>query len=94
MDGSLGIMFHFENILIFCTHRSFVSVQALKCEEILKSKYNHVKINKECTYCFEIIYKSLTVSKQFIRVIFNRSCCVTWLFICFNRRIGCTLHTY
>ena len=56
MDGSLETMFHFENILIFCTRGSFVSVQALKCEEILKSKSNHVKINKECTYCFEIIY--------------------------------------
>ena len=38
MDGSLGIMFHFENILIFCTHGSFVSDQAVKCKDIIKSK--------------------------------------------------------
>ena len=56
MDGSLGIMFHYENILIFCTRGSFVSDQAVKFEDIFKSKYYHVNINKECTYCFEVIY--------------------------------------
>ena len=32
------------------------SEQAEKSEELFKSKYNHVKINKECTYYFEFIY--------------------------------------
>ena len=32
------------------------SEQAEKSEELFKSKYNHVKINKECTYYFEVIY--------------------------------------
>ena len=32
------------------------SEQAEKSGELFKSKYNHVKINKECTYCFEVIY--------------------------------------
>ena len=56
MDGSLAILFHYENIRIFCTRGSFMSEQAVKSEEILRSKYNKVKINKECTYCFEVIY--------------------------------------
>ena len=34
----------------------FDSEQAEKSEELFKSKYNHVKINKECTYYFEVIY--------------------------------------
>ena len=56
MDGSLGIMFHYEDKRIFCTRGSFISEQAVKSEELFKSKYNNVKINKECTYCFEVIY--------------------------------------
>ena len=56
MDGSLGIMFYYENERIFCTRGSFISDQAEKSEELFKSKYNNVNINKECTYCFEVIY--------------------------------------
>merc|ERR1712215_358136 len=56
MDGRLAILFPYENIRIFCTRGSFMSEQAVKSEEILRSKYNKVKINKECTYCFEVIY--------------------------------------
>ena len=43
-------------IRIVCTPGSFDSEQAEKSEELFKSKYNHVKINKKCTYCFEVIY--------------------------------------
>lgn len=56
MDGSLAIMFHYENHRIFCTRGSFVSEQAVKAQQIFTAKYKHVKMNKECTYCFEVIY--------------------------------------
>ena len=56
MDGSLAIMFYYENKRMFCTRGSFVSDQAVKSEKIFNSKYNHVNIKKECTYCFEVIY--------------------------------------
>jgi hypothetical protein len=55
-DGSLVIMFHYENQPIFCTRGSFISEQAVKGQEILRAKYNHISLNKECTYCFEVIY--------------------------------------
>ena len=49
-------MFHYENHLIFCTRGSFISEQAAKAHEIFRAKYNHITMNKECTYCFEVIY--------------------------------------
>ena len=56
MDGSLAIMFHYENQPIFCTRGSFISEQAVKAQKIFTAKYNHDLVNKECTYCFEVIY--------------------------------------
>ena len=56
MDGSLVIMFHYENHPIFCTRGSFISEQSAKAHEIFRAKYKHISINKECTYCFEVIY--------------------------------------
>ena len=56
IDGSLVIMFHYENHPIFCTRGSFISEQAAKAQEIFRAKYRHISINKECTYCFEVIY--------------------------------------
>ena len=56
LDGSLVIMFHYENHPIFCTRGSFISEQAVKGLEIFRAKYNHISLNKECTYCFEVIY--------------------------------------
>ena len=55
-DGSLVIMFHYKNKPIFCTRGSFISEQAVKARQIYKEKYNHDLVNKECTYCFEVIY--------------------------------------
>ena len=49
-------MFHYENKRIFYTRESFVSNPAVKSEEIFKLKYRQDNINKECTYCFEVIY--------------------------------------
>ena len=56
MDGSLVIMFHYENHPIFCTRGSFISEQSAKAHEIFRAKYKHISINRECTYCFEVIY--------------------------------------
>ena len=56
MDGSLAILFHYNDLPIFCTRGSFCSDQALKAEEIYKLKYKDVEVKKECTYCFEVIY--------------------------------------
>ena len=56
MDGSLVIMFYYKDKCIFCTRGSFISQQALKAEEIFKKKYMDEYVNKECTYCFEVIY--------------------------------------
>ena len=44
------------NNRIFCTRGSFCSDQALRAEQIFKMKYIDEDVNKECTYCFEIIY--------------------------------------
>ena len=56
LDGSLAILFHYNDLPIFCTRGSFCSDQALKAEEIYKLKYEDVDVMKECTYCFEVIY--------------------------------------
>ena len=56
MDGSLVIMFHYKGNRIFCTRGSFCSDQALRAEQIFKKKYMDEDVNKECTYCFEVIY--------------------------------------
>jgi RNA ligase len=54
-DGSLGILFYYNNEWIFSSKGSFQSDQAIKGNEILK-KYNIEYLNQEYTYIFEIIY--------------------------------------
>jgi len=56
MDGSLGILFYYENQWHFATKGSFSSDQAIKGREMLE-KYRYQKLNVECTYLFEILYK-------------------------------------
>ena len=56
LDGSLAIMFHYKGNRIFCTRGSFLSDQALRAEQIFKKNYIDEDVNKECTYCFEVIY--------------------------------------
>ena len=56
IDGSLVIMFYYENNPIFYTRGSFISEQSVRGEEIFRRMYNHISTNKECTYCFEVIY--------------------------------------
>jgi RNA ligase len=55
MDGSLGILFNYNNEWILATKGSFTSDQALRGMEILK-KYKYEKLIKGFTYLFEIIY--------------------------------------
>jgi RNA ligase len=56
MDGSLGILFNYEDEWIFATRGSFTSDQSIKGMEML-SKYDYSKLNKEYTYLFEIIFE-------------------------------------
>jgi RNA ligase len=55
MDGSLGILFNYNNEWILATKGSFTSKQAIRGMEILK-KYRYEKLIKGFTYLFEIIY--------------------------------------
>ena len=55
LDGSLGIVFHYENKWHVATRGSFVSEQAIKGSEILK-KYPIDMLAWHKTYLFEIIY--------------------------------------
>ncbi len=57
LDGSLGILFNYNNDWIFASRGSFNSEQAIKGKELLESISNYKDFSKEYTYCFEIIYK-------------------------------------
>lgn len=56
MDGSLGILFNYEDQWIMATRGSFTSEQAIKGLEIVKSKYFLDSWFKEYAYLVEIIY--------------------------------------
>ena len=55
MDGSLGILFNYENEWILATRGSFTSPQAIKGKEIL-DRHDISAWRKDNTYLFEIIY--------------------------------------
>jgi len=55
LDGSLGILFNYQNEWILATRGSFTSPQAIKGKEIL-SKHDISAWRKDNTYLFEIIY--------------------------------------
>ena len=55
MDGSLGILFNYEDEWIMATRGSFTSPQAIKGKEIL-NKHDISPLRKDNTYLFEIIY--------------------------------------
>lgn len=57
LDGSCGILFHYENEWIMATNGSFTSNQAIKGLEIIKSNYDLGYFDKNLTYVVEIIYK-------------------------------------
>lgn len=56
VDGSLGILFNYEGEWHMATKGSFVSEQAKKGMEILRSKYQLGSFIPEMTYLCEIIY--------------------------------------
>jgi RNA ligase len=55
MDGSLGILFSYNDVWVLATRGSFTSDQAVKGFEMLKN-YDYEKLHKDYTYLFEIIY--------------------------------------
>jgi hypothetical protein len=55
LDGSLGILFNYNNEWVFATRGSFTSEQSIKGFEMLKN-YNYKKLHKGYTYLFEILY--------------------------------------
>ena len=55
MDGSLGIMFNYDNTWHIATRGSFISDQAVKAKKIVE-KYNVSELDPFVTYLFEIIY--------------------------------------
>ncbi len=55
LDGSLGILFNYENEWILATRGSFTSSQAIKGRQLLE-KYNYNRLVPGYTYLFEIIY--------------------------------------
>jgi RNA ligase len=56
MDGSLGILFHYNDNWHMATRGSFTSDQAIKGMEILKKKYDLKRFMPEAVYICEIIY--------------------------------------
>jgi hypothetical protein len=55
-DGSLGIAFNYKDKWIVKTSGSFDSEQAKWATEFLVNHCNTEYLDKNCTYCFEIIY--------------------------------------
>jgi len=58
LDGSLGILYHWDNQFYMASRGSFDSVQARRANEILRQKYTNIlpRLNPAKTYLFEIIY--------------------------------------
>lgn len=55
MDGSLIIIFWYDGGWVVASRGSFTSEQAIKGRELL-DKYDLDELDKDKTYCFEIIY--------------------------------------
>jgi RNA ligase len=64
LDGSLGILFHYEGEWILATKRSFTSDQAMRGMEILK-RYKYERLLPGFTYLFEIIYPENRIVCQY-----------------------------
>lgn len=58
LDGSLGILYWLEDEVFMATRGSFISEQAVKATEMLRSTYKEAlaKLDRTNTYLFEIIY--------------------------------------
>ena len=80
MDGSLGILFNYEDQWIMATRGSFASEQAIKGLEIVNSKYFLGSWAKEYAYLVEIIYEANRIVVRydeekivFLSVVLNES---------------------
>lgn len=56
MDGSLGIVFYYNNEWILASRGSFTSDQAIKGNELLKKENTKYGLIPGWSYCMEIIY--------------------------------------
>lgn len=56
LDGSLAILFHYDNEWRIASRGSFVSEQAVKAKEILDQNYSTQQLDPKKSYIFEIIY--------------------------------------
>lgn len=56
LDGSLGILFFYGENWVFASRGSFTSDQAIKGRELLDKTCDYELLDKNNTYCFEIIY--------------------------------------
>lgn len=80
MDGSLGILFHYDGDWHLATKGSFHSDQAVRGMEIIKEKFFLPAFIKEYTYVVEIIYPENRIVVEypepkitFLSVFLNRS---------------------
>lgn len=64
-DGSLATLFQVGGKPYIATRGSFTSDQANKANEILQSKYSHVKFDPKLTYQFEIVYPENQIVLQY-----------------------------
>ena len=55
MDGSLGILFNYNDEWVLATRGSFTSEQSVKGRKLLE-KYDYNRLHTDYTYLFEIIY--------------------------------------
>lgn len=56
MDGSLGILFNYNEEWVFASRGSFTSDQCVKFKEIFYKNHDDLLLSKSNTYLFEIIY--------------------------------------
>ena len=56
LDGSLGILYFWEDKAYIATRGSFLSSMALHATNVLNTKYDVSLLDKSKTYLFEIIY--------------------------------------
>lgn len=56
MDGSLGIIYHYDNEWHVATRGSFTSDQAIRGKQILLEQIQEPYFHEDCTYLAEIIY--------------------------------------
>lgn len=56
LDGSLGILYFWQDKAYIATRGSFTSTMALHATDILNTKYDVSLLDKSNTYLFEIIY--------------------------------------